>query len=96
MDFPTIEATVRYRLGLYLDALDDAPPRDVLSMVVGAIERPVIDMMLEHAGGNQALAAEYLGISRPTLRAKIKSGLARRGEQDERTKGIRRGKVPQG
>lgn len=80
MDFPTIEATVRYRLGLYLDALDGASPRDVLSMVVKAIERPVIDMMLEHAGGNQALAAEYLGISRPTLRAKIRSSSLGRGK----------------
>jgi Fis family transcriptional regulator len=71
MTFPTIEQAVRYRLGLYLDALDDEPPKDVLRMVIDAVERPVLEMMLEHAGGNQALAAEYLGISRPTLRAKL-------------------------
>ncbi|MGR0114289.1 helix-turn-helix domain-containing protein [Ralstonia pseudosolanacearum] len=28
---------------------------------------------MEHVGGNQSLAAEYLGVSRPTLINKIKA-----------------------
>jgi Fis family transcriptional regulator len=45
-------------------------------MVIGAVERPLIEAMLKHAGGNQTLAAEYLGISRATLRKKLSTALA--------------------
>ncbi|MGF6697857.1 Fis family transcriptional regulator [Paraburkholderia sp. MM5496-R1] len=71
MGIPTIEQAVRFRLGLYLKELYGQAPQGVYDMVVKAVERPVIEMMVEHAGGNQALAAEYLGINRITLRKKL-------------------------
>ncbi|WP_199540430.1 helix-turn-helix domain-containing protein [Paraburkholderia kururiensis] len=73
MQFPTIEQVVRYRLELYLDQLDGTPPNNVHAMVIQAAERAAIDFILEYAEGNQALAADYLGLSRPTLRKKLVS-----------------------
>lgn len=71
MSPPTIEEVVRARLALFLSELHGTAPHGVYDMVIKAVERPVIEMMLEHAGGNQALAAEYLGVSRATLRKKL-------------------------
>jgi two-component system nitrogen regulation response regulator GlnG len=41
------------------------------------VDRVVIETVLRHAKGNQVVASELLGISRTTLRAKLRSlGLA--------------------
>lgn len=68
---PTINETVRYRVGRYLQELHGAPAGDLHRLVVAQAEQATIAVVLEHTGGNQALAAEYLGISRPTLRNKV-------------------------
>lgn len=73
MTLPSIEEVVRARLALYIGELRGTAPQGVYDMVIEAVEGPVITMMLEHAGGNQALAAEYLGISRQTLRNKMRT-----------------------
>ncbi|MEW6089250.1 MAG: helix-turn-helix domain-containing protein [bacterium] len=41
-------------------------------VVLEAIEKPLIEHVLEHAEGNQLKAARILGINRNTMRAKIK------------------------
>ncbi|AMM17829.1 hypothetical protein AX768_27140 [Burkholderia sp. PAMC 28687] len=69
--FRSVEQAVQYRMELYLDELDGAPPVDVHAMVVSAIEKPLIKLMLQHAGGNKSLAAQYLGMGRQTLYAKM-------------------------
>ena len=40
-------------------------------MVLKSVERPMLEVILLQAGGNQTLAAEMLGINRNTLRKKI-------------------------
>ena len=40
-------------------------------MVLKSVERPMLEVTLQQAGGNQTLAAEMLGINRNTLRKKI-------------------------
>jgi len=40
--------------------------------IIQAIERPLIEHMLERTDGNQLKAARILGINRNTMRSKIK------------------------
>jgi len=39
--------------------------------VVANIERPLLEVVLHHAEGNQTRAAEMLGLNRNTLRKKL-------------------------
>jgi two-component system nitrogen regulation response regulator GlnG len=66
-----LEEAVRRRLADLLAADGTAVPGDLHALVVGAVERPMIEVVLEHAGGNQVKAADMLGINRNTLRKKI-------------------------
>lgn len=65
------EQPVRDSLERYFADLGDAPPHDILGMVVHCVERPVLQVVLEKSGGNQSKAAEMLGITRSTLRKKL-------------------------
>ena len=66
-----LEEAVRRRLAELLHADAGAVPRDVHAVLISAVERPMIEVALERAGGNQVKAAEILGINRNTLRKKI-------------------------
>lgn len=44
----------------------------VYKLVLEAIERPLLERMLEYAEGNQLKASRILGINRNTMRMKIK------------------------
>ncbi len=58
-----IEQCVRDSLGMYFQDLDGSNPHDVYDMVISCVEKPLLEVVLEQAGGNQSLAAEYLGIT---------------------------------
>jgi two-component system, NtrC family, nitrogen regulation response regulator GlnG len=66
-----LEEAVRRRLAELLHADAGAVPHDVHAVLISAVERPMIEVALERAGGNQVKAAEILGINRNTLRKKI-------------------------
>ena len=40
-------------------------------MVLQVVEKPLLDVVMQHAEGNQSRAAEWLGINRNTLRRKL-------------------------
>jgi Fis family transcriptional regulator len=40
-------------------------------MVLTAVERPMLEVIMKQAGGNQTVAAQMLGINRNTLRKKL-------------------------
>ncbi len=46
-------------------------PRDLYQRMVAELERPLIELALKRAGGNQVRAARMLGLNRNTLRKKI-------------------------
>jgi Fis family transcriptional regulator, factor for inversion stimulation protein len=63
---------VRKALDDYFRDLDGEEPLcGVHSMVMNCVEKPLIETVLFHAGGNQTRAAELLGLNRNTLRKKI-------------------------
>jgi two-component system, NtrC family, nitrogen regulation response regulator GlnG len=66
-----LEEAVRRRLAELLQADATATPSDLHALLISAVERPLIEVVLERAGGNQVKAAEMLGINRNTLRKKI-------------------------
>ena len=58
-------------LETYFRDLDGEMPGQIYDMVIKSVERPMLEVILQQAGGNQTLAAEMLGIDRNTLRKKI-------------------------
>jgi Fis family transcriptional regulator len=65
---------VRQAVGDYFVDLDGEDPScAVYDMVINCVEKPLIETVLDHAGGNQTRAAELLGMNRNTLRKKIQA-----------------------
>ena len=64
---------VRRSLDRYFKDLDGAKPRAIYDMVLKNVERPMLELVLDRAEGNQSIAAQMLGINRNTLRKKIQS-----------------------
>ena len=63
---------VRTALDNYFSDLDGEDPScPVYDMVIHCVEKPLIETVLHHAGGNQTRAAELLGLNRNTLRRKL-------------------------
>jgi len=69
---PALHTVMRELLRRYLSELDGAPPADFHALVVREVERPLLELVLERTGGNQSLAASWLGIHRATLRKKLR------------------------
>ena len=65
-----LEDAVRHRLGELLEGGSEGV-QDLYNTLISAVERPLIEVVLERAGGNQVKAADMLGINRNTLRKKI-------------------------
>ena len=64
-------ACIHGALTTYFETLDGEKPTAVYDMVLKSVERPMLQVVMERAGGNQTLAAEILGINRNTLRKKL-------------------------
>ena len=65
---------VRQAVNDYFADLDGEEPLcAVYDMVMGCVEKPLLETVLHHAGGNQTRAAELLGLNRNTLRKKIQT-----------------------
>ena len=62
---------MRRTLNRYFRDLDGQSPHAVYDMVLKSVERPMLEVVMKQAGGNQSTAAEILGISRGTLRRKL-------------------------
>jgi Fis family transcriptional regulator len=66
-----IEECIRDSLEAYFKDLRGAEPHSVHEMIMNTVEKPLLDVVLRHADGNQSRAAEWLGINRNTLRRKL-------------------------
>ena len=66
-----IEACVRDSLEQYFKDLRGAAPHSLHEMIIGTVERPLLEVVMKHAEGNQSKAADWLGVNRNTLRRKL-------------------------
>ena len=64
--------SVKTALKLYLTALDGRSPGPIYNMVIAEVERPMLEVVMQYANGNQSRAAQILGISRSSIRKKLK------------------------
>ena len=62
---------VREALDEYFRDLDGQPPHAVYDMVLACMEKPLLEYVMNRAGGNQSKAAAILGLNRNTLRKKL-------------------------
>lgn len=62
---------VRVALQQYFDRVDGLEISGLHALVIGEVERPLIEAVMERCGHNQSRAALILGLSRSTLRKKI-------------------------
>ena len=66
-----IDACIRTSVEQYLNDLRGAEPNALHELFLSAAEKPLLEVVLRHAEGNQSKAAEWLGINRNTLRRKL-------------------------
>jgi Fis family transcriptional regulator len=66
-----IDECIRTTLEQYFKDLRGAEPHGIHDLILQAVEKPLLDVVMKHAGGNQSKAAEWLGINRNTLRRKL-------------------------
>jgi Fis family transcriptional regulator, factor for inversion stimulation protein len=66
-----LSVCIRKTLSVYFDQLDGEKPTALYDLVIKNVERPLLEVVLEYAQGNQTKAAEALGVNRNTLRKKM-------------------------
>ena len=66
-----IDACVRDSLEQYFKDLRGAEPHSLHAMIIAAAEKPLLEVVMRHAEGNQSRAADWMGLNRNTLRRKL-------------------------
>lgn len=66
-----IEECVRTSLENYFKDLRGTDPGGMYDMMVRVVEKPLLEVVMQHAEQNQSRAAEWLGLNRNTLRKKL-------------------------
>ncbi len=69
----TLRDCVRRSLDQYFSQMGGHPASDLHQLVIGEIEPPLLESVMRHCGGNQTRAASMLGLSRSTLRKKLRT-----------------------
>ena len=67
-----IRRSVTSAIELYLNDMDGYEVNDLYHVVLSEVEPAILDVVMKHVDGNQTEAAEMLGVSRGTLRKKLK------------------------
>ena len=66
-----IEEVVRNSLETYFRDLLGTEPDNLHDMLVSVVEKPLLEIVMRQADGNQSRAALWLGLNRNTLRKKL-------------------------
>ena len=67
-----IRRSVTSAIELYLGDMSGHEVTDLYHTVLSEVEPAILAVVMKHVGGNQSEAAEMLGVSRGTLRKKLK------------------------
>jgi Fis family transcriptional regulator len=67
-----LNGCVRKALDKYFADLEGHAPGDLYQLMLGEVEKPLLEKVIQHTQGNQTRASELLGINRGTLRKKLK------------------------
>ncbi|OBS30015.1 DNA-binding protein Fis [Tepidimonas fonticaldi] len=68
---PHLPDCVRESLDAYFATLADTEPANLHEMLIRAVEKPLLEVVMARARGNQSRAAQWLGLNRNTLRKKL-------------------------
>ena len=60
-------------LDQYFATLNGDRPGDLYELVIGEVERPLFQAVMDYTQGNQSQAAGILGVNRGTLRKKLRT-----------------------
>ena len=71
MSKKNIEDVVRLSVEGYFKDLRGEEPEALHDLMIGFVEKPLLDVVMKHADGNQSKAAAWLGLNRNTLRKKL-------------------------
>ncbi|EKD53629.1 MAG: Transcriptional regulator, Fis family [uncultured bacterium] len=72
LDSITLRQAVKDTLKNYFTNIGGEQPVDFYSILLEEIERPLLEVLINHTHYNQVRMAHILGISRGTLRKKLK------------------------
>ena len=71
MSKESIQEVVQKSLEEYFNDLGEQQATNIYDMVVLTVEKPILQVVMLRADGNQSQAAQMLGINRNTLRKKL-------------------------
>ena len=66
-----IEDVVRHSVETYFKDLRGEEPEALHQLMIHFMEKPLLDVVMKQAKGNQSKAATWLGLNRNTLRKKL-------------------------
>lgn len=66
-----IAQCVRDNLKGYLSDLGGSEPDGMYDMLINVVEKPLLEVVMQHTDNNQSKAAQWLGLNRNTLRKKL-------------------------
>ncbi len=69
---PALRECVARAVSRYLRDIGDSATGDLYRLVIDEVEAPMLASVLTHFEGNQSRAAQALGMSRATLRKKLR------------------------
>ncbi len=62
---------VRASMEAYFRDLDGTDPAGLHDMLLKAVEKPLLEVVMQQSQNNQSRAAQWLGLNRNTLRKKL-------------------------
>lgn len=68
---PNLPECVRANIEAYFEQLGGTEPNNMYDMLSRVVERPLLEVVMQHAQDNQSRAAQWLGLNRNTLRKKL-------------------------